>query len=61
MRLIEWNDRIGLPQLQSVKLGSGAFRNTKSFVMSNLTSLQSIDIGSSCFYSARFSLTGIID
>ena len=51
--------RIGLPQLQSVKLNNNAFQNTKSFEMYNLTSLQSIDIGQNCFYSASsFSLIG---
>ena len=52
--------RIGLPQLQSVKLNNNAFQNTKSFEMYNLTSLQSIDIGQNCFYSASsFSLIGM--
>ena len=54
--------RIGLPQLQSVKLNNNAFQNTKSFEMSNLTSLQSIDIGQSCFNGANaFSLIGIVE
>ena len=53
---------IGLPQLQSVKLGNGAFENTESFGMSNLTSLVSIEFGQYCFYSASsFSLIGIIE
>ena len=51
----------GLPQLQSVKLGKGAFRGARSLRMSNLTSLQSIEFGSDCFYEAySFSLIGII-
>ena len=54
--------RIGLPQLQSIKLNNNAFQNTKSFEMFNLTSLQSIDIGQSCFYSASsFSLIGMVE
>ena len=61
--------RIDLPQLQSVKLGNWAFRYTKSFAMSNLNSLQSIEFGNSCFggddYSgggaSSFSLIGIIE
>ena len=40
---------IDLPQLESVKLGNNAFSNTGSFIMSNLTSLQSIDFGQGCF------------
>ena len=66
--LLNWYDwesiiwRIDLPQLQSIKLNNRAFQNTKSFEMSNLTSLQSIDIGQSCFYSASsFSLIGIVE
>ena len=50
---------IDLPLLQSVKLGNEAFQNTKSFAMSKLTSLVSIDIGQYCFYYASsFSLIG---
>ena len=58
--IVEWMTWIiDLPQLQSVKLGGGAFRNTKSFAMSNLTSLVSIEFGD-CFYEApSFSLIGI--
>ena len=58
---------IDLPLLQSVKLGGGAFRVAKSFAMSNLTSLQSIEFGQWCFggydgYGASsFSLIGIIE
>ena len=61
--IIEWmNWEIDLLQLQSVKLGNSAFRNTKSFEMSNLTSLVSIDFGQDCFNSASsFSLIGIIE
>ena len=54
------NSLIALPQLQSIKLNNNAFQNTKSFEMSNLTSLQSIDIGQKCFNGASsFSLIGI--
>ena len=47
IEIMKWE--IDLPQLQSVKLGEGAFRDTGSFAMSNLTSLQSIEFGSRCF------------
>ena len=57
---MKWD--IDLPLLQSVKLGDRAFSNTRSFAMSNLTSLQSIEFGGSCFYYASsFSLIGIIE
>ena len=56
------NSKIALPQLQSVKLGDYAFRNTKSFVMSNLTSLPSIEFGVESFISASsFSLIGMVE
>ena len=65
---MQWD--VGFPLLQSVKLGNKAFGNTKSFAMSNLTSLQSIEIGDSCFsgyaryyysiiYAGSFSLIGL--
>ena len=59
---------IDLPLLQSVKLGGGAFRYTRSFTMSNLLALQSIEFGQGCFGgddnnrgASSFSLTGIIE
>ena len=56
------NWEIDLPLLQSVKLSDEAFRFTKSFEMSNLTSLQSIEIGQYCFYwASSFSLIGIAE
>ena len=61
--IIEWMKwEIDLPQLQSVKLGNKAFDNTKSFGISNLTSLVSIEFGQECFYwASSFSLIGIIE
>ena len=61
--IVEWMEwEIDLPLLQSVKLGDRAFSNTRSFAMSNLTSLQSIEFGTWCFYLApSFSLIGIIE
>ena len=62
---------IDLPLLQSVKLGDYAFWKTRSFGMSNLPSLQSIEFGYSCFggylkqagtygSAKSFSLIGIV-
>ena len=50
-------------------MGNYAFRYTESFAMSNLTSLQSIEIGQRCFSgdyygsgrASSFSLIGIIE
>ena len=56
------NSRIDLPQLQSVKLGDYAFRNTKTIGMSNLLSLQSIEFGVESFNGANaFSLIGMVE
>lgn len=41
--------RIDLPQLQSVRIGNDAFTVAKYFELSNLTSIESIEIGSGCF------------
>ena len=43
------NELIEIPQLHSVKLGEGAFRMATIFEVSNIPSIRSIDIGSSCF------------
>ena len=54
--------RTDVPSLRSMAFGDYAFRYTKSFAMSNLTSLQSIDIGGDCFRGASsFSLIGIVE
>ena len=58
---------IDLPLLQSVKLGGGAFRYTRSFAISNLTSIVSIEFGAWCFGgynsggASSLSLIGIIE
>ena len=60
---------IDLPLLQSVKLGYEAFWRTRSFAMSNLTSLQSIEFGQYCFGgdyygsggASSFTLIGIVE
>ena len=68
--IVEWmNWEIDLPQLQSVKLGNEAFRRTRPFAMSNLTSLVSIEFGQWCFGgsdiygggASSFSLIGMIE
>ena len=63
------NWEIDLPLLQSVKLGNYAFEDTKTFAMSNLTSLQFIVFGQNSFKgnyyngggTSSFSLIGIIE
>ena len=53
---------VNCPKLIFVQTGFQSFSDYHSFEMSNLPSLQSIDIGSDCFFWApSFSLTGLID
>ena len=48
--------------LESLVIGNGIFWEVTCFELSNLPSLQSIEIGVSCFkYAPSFSLTGLID
>ena len=63
-----------LPQLKTVKLGDRSFAIAESFVMANLPSLESIDLGVWCFGdyydtynhkfiggASSFSLTGMTE
>ena len=53
---------VNCPKLKSIQIGYQSFSDYHSFELSNLLSLQSIDIGDYCFYWApSFSLTGLID
>ena len=52
---------VNCPKLKSIQIGGYSFSDYHSFELNNLP-LQSIDIGSNCFFSApSFSLTGLID
>ena len=52
----------GCPLSDLYQYSNNAFQNTKSFEMTNLTSLQSIDIGQNCFNGASsFSLIGMVE
>ena len=46
------------PNLRQLEIGYGSFEDFKSFEISNVNSLQSINFGNSCFYYADFSLKG---
>ena len=53
---------VNCPKLNSIQIGYRSFSDYHSFELSNLPSLQSIDIDEYCFYYASsFSLTGLID
>ena len=67
-----WNDSderkdgvcriVNCPKLKSIQIGGGSFSDYCSFELSNLPSLESIDIGDRCFYYApALSLIGLID
>ena len=50
------------PKLKSIQIDDESFHDYHSFELSNLLSLQSIEIGRDCFkYGMLFSLTGLID
>ena len=46
------------PNLRQLEIGGDSFEDFKSFELSNVNSLQSIDFGESCFAYADFSLKG---
>ena len=53
---------VNCPKLKSIQIGDCSFSDYHSFELSNLPSLQSVEIGWKCFYyTASFSLTGMID
>ena len=46
------------PNLRQLEIGDYSFRDFKSFELSNINSLQSINFGDFCFEYADFSLKG---
>ena len=46
------------PNLRQLEIGDESFWDFKSFEISNLNSIQSIDLGGECFWYADFSLKG---
>ena len=53
---------VNCPKLSYIQISDYSFEDYHSFELNNLPSLQSIDIGESCFYYAPYlSLTGLID
>ena len=46
------------PNLRQLEISKGSFRDFKSFELSNLDSIQSINFGDWCFYYADCSLKG---
>ena len=64
-RIEEWNERVdgvcritNCPNLTQLEIGNWSFEDFKSFELSNLNSLQSIQFGWECFQYADFSLKG---
>ena len=53
---------VNCSKLKSIQIGDWSFEDYNSFELNNLPSLQSIDIGVSCFkHVTPFSLAGLID
>ena len=53
---------VNCPKLKSIQIDYESFQDYHSIELNNLPSLQSIDMGSHCFYwTPSFSLTGLID
>ena len=46
------------PNLRRLEIGGGSFEDFKSFELSNVNSIQSINFGDFCFEYADFSLKG---
>ena len=46
------------PNLRQLEIGGGSFIDFKSFEISNVNSLQSIEFGNNCFGNSDFSLKG---
>ena len=50
-----------LPRLQSIQLGEDSFHDIESFMMNNLTSLVSFDLGGNRFASVTsFAMIGLV-
>ena len=49
---------LNCPNLRQLEISGGSFGDFKSFELSNLNSIQSIEFGGGCFYYADFSLNG---
>ena len=53
---------VNCPKLKSIQIGFDSFHDYQILALSNLPSLQSIDIGGYCFFwVSSFSLSGLID
>ena len=57
-----WNNGVDMKSLRSFNISSKAFQSAKSFELTELEELETVEIGENCFYSASsFSLIGIIE
>ena len=54
-----WNNGVDMKSLRSFNISSKAFQSTKSFELTELEALETVEIAENCFYSASsFSLIG---
>ena len=61
-----WNEPVdgicritNCPNLTQLEIGNGSFQDFKSFELSNLNSIQSINFGNYCFFFANLSIIGM--
>ena len=55
------NNGVDMKSLRSFNISSKAFQSAKSFELTELEALETVEIGGGCFNSApSFSLTGIV-
>ena len=56
------NNEVDMKSLRSFNISTKAFQSAKSFKMTELEALETVEIGGGCFKSAQsFSLTGIVE
>mgnify|MGYP004471009807 len=54
-----WNNRVDMKSLRSISFSNKAFQSAKSFELTELEALETVEIGENCFNSAdSFALIG---
>ena len=57
-----WNNGVDMKSLRSFNISSKAFQSAKSFELTELEALETVEIGENCFNSVdSFALIGIIE
>ena len=54
-----WNNRVDMKSLRSISFSNKAFQSAKSFELTELEALETVEIGENCFNSTNsFALIG---